>query len=316
MRKPAPLEVETPLQLLGLASSVAGLLGAAALAYGFLEARLYRTKRYRVPVLPPGARDVTILQVSDLHLRLRRGRLRRFLDSLAAKPHDIVLATGDLLGDPEAVDECLRLLNGLEARMGRFFVFGSSDYYAPALKSYLDYFLKRRHHGTARNPTRRFREGLTAAGWKDLNNATLRIDLDGTTTDIVGMDDPWLNRDDRAVLSRTHGTFLGLVVVHDPAPFQDAVDAGFDLVVAGHTHGGQVRLPFVGAVVSNSTLPPKLARGLSRVGPGWLFVSPGLGTGRYAPFRFMCRPEASVLHLVEREGQRSAATTKRTGLHL
>jgi predicted MPP superfamily phosphohydrolase len=73
--------------------------------------------------------------------------------------------------------------------------------------------------------------------------------------------------------------------------------AGFDLVLGGHTHAGQVRIPGVGALVTNSSLPAALGGGLHRIGSGWLHVSPGLGTGRFAPIRFACRPEATLLVL-------------------
>ncbi|MGH7425130.1 MAG: metallophosphoesterase, partial [Candidatus Methylomirabilales bacterium] len=86
-------------------------------------------------------------------------------------------------------------------------------------------------------------------------------------------------------------------------PYDAAARAGFDLIVTGHTHGGQVRLPLVGAVVTNSKLPRRYARGLSRIDGAWLQVNPGLGTGKYAPFRFLCPPEASVLELVARGSQ-------------
>jgi predicted MPP superfamily phosphohydrolase len=290
------------MKTMGRAAAITTAVGIGGLTYGVLEARLYRTRAYSVPVLPVHAHGIRLLQVSDLHLRLSNQRLIRFMETLAEDQYDLVLATGDLLGDPEAVDECLRLLNGLKARMGRYFVFGSSDYYSPVLKSYLDYFLGRRSHGVRRNPSRRFREGLKAAGWCDLNNSAISVELAGLKAQVVGMDDPWLHRDDRSVMIREDGAEFAMVVVHDPAPYRDAADAGFDLVVAGHTHGGQVRIPLVGAVVTNSTAPRRLARGLAKIDHTWLFVSPGLGTGKYAPFRFMCPPEASVLHLVPREG--------------
>jgi hypothetical protein len=70
--------------------------------------------------------------------------------------------------------------------------------------------------------------------------------------------------------------------------------------VAGHTHGGQVRLPFIGALVTNCSMPTRLARGLARLGRTYLHVSPGLGTGKYAPFRLLCRPEATLLELSPR----------------
>jgi predicted MPP superfamily phosphohydrolase len=89
-------------------------------------------------------------------------------------------------------------------------------------------------------------------------------------------------------------------VVH--SPYRRALDAfernGYGLVLAGHTHGGQVCLPGVGALVTNCDLPRDRVRGLSRWGASWLHVSAGLGTSKYAPFRFACRPEASLLTVV------------------
>ncbi len=76
---------------------------------------------------------------------------------------------------------------------------------------------------------------------------------------------------------------------------------GYDLVLAGHTHGGQLRVPGVGALVTNCGLDRSRARGVSRWGSHmWLHVSAGLGTSPFAPVRFACPPEASLLTLVPR----------------
>lgn len=281
-----------------LAAIVAAAFGA--IAYGVAEARMHRINRYVFPILPKGARPISILQVSDLHLRLTTKRLIAFLKSLDSDEYDVVLATGDLLGGPDAMPLCTTLLNRLRGRSGRYFVFGSSDYYAPKFKNYLDYFLKRRRVSTRRNPTQQFREGLEREGWIEMTNRTLIGDFNGTTIQLTGLDDPYLHRDDRSLLQREPKAQVAICVVHDPAPYDDALAAGFDLVVGGHTHGGQVRIPFIGAVVTNSTLPTSLAKGAHQIDDGWLFVSPGLGTGKYAPFRFLSPPEASVLELVAR----------------
>ncbi len=286
-----------------LAAAAAGL-PLACVAWGVLEARLYRVRSYTLPVLPEGAAPLSVLQVSDLHLRTPKERLAAFVESLGEATYDLVLATGDLLGEPEAVERCARALNRLEARVGRFFVLGSSDYYAPTFKNYTDYFLRRRPAGTKRNPTPEFLGLLREAGWTDLTNRTLHLDVAGMPTQITGLDDPFLGRDDRSLLVRDPEASFALCVVHDPAPYLDAQRASFDLVVAGHTHGGQVRFPFIGAVVTNSELPRHLARGPTWLGGAWLHVSPGLGTGKFAPFRFLCRPEASVLRLTPRAGKR------------
>lgn len=275
----------------------AAAIPAACIGYGFLEAKLYRLRRYQVPALPAGAQPISILQVSDLHFRLEMKLLRGFLQSLHQESFDLVLATGDLLGHPSAVEDCLELLNGLTATMGRYFVLGASDYYAPQFRNYVDYFTGRRRIPTRANRTDDFRAGLKASGWTDLTNITLLRQLKGTPSQITGLDDPYLHRDDRSLLVRDPSASFAICVVHDPSPYHEAASAGFDLVTSGHTHGGQVRLPFVGALVTNSDIPRRYARGLNRIAGTWLFVNPGLGTSKYAPFRFLCRPEASVLNL-------------------
>lgn len=272
-------------------------MAATLVAYGAWESKQYRRRTYYLPVLPSGASIVRILQISDLHLAVKNKKLIRFVESLADLSYDLVLATGDLLGEPHSTEQCIRALNLQKAKAGKFFVLGSSDYYAPVFKNYLDYFLKRRRHGTIRNPTARLITGLTDGGWQDLRNRSISVKLSEVEAQLTGLDDPYLNRDDRSLLSRQPGAGLAVCVTHDPSPYKDALNAGFDLVVAGHTHGGQVRLPFVGAVVTNSTVPTSVARGPSRMDKGWLFVTPGLGTAKFAPFRFLCPPEASVLIL-------------------
>lgn len=274
------------------------MAGAGLVGYGVAEAKRYGVREYSVPVMPEGGRPIRVLVVSDFHLRLTNQSLRRFLESLWRETYDVVLATGDFIGGAQSIEECVRLLNGLTARYGRYFVFGSSDYFAPTFKNYFDYFLKIKRHGTRRNPIDRLREGLARQGWKDLTNRNLAGRWDGKPVQITGLDDPYLGWDDKSLLVRDPEAKLAICVVHDPAPYLQAIQAGYDLVVSGHTHGGQVRMPLVGAVVTNSSLPTRFARGLSRIDDGWLFVTPGLGVSKFAPFRFMCPPEASVLNLL------------------
>lgn len=296
---PAPAIGVLPIAMLRLALWVSAAV-ACCIGYGFIEARLPRVRLHRLPVLPQGHPEIRILQVSDTHLRTTNRRLMRFLESLTNQQYDLVLATGDLLGEPASVSDCSRLLNAMRGRSGRFFVFGSSDYYAPGFKSYLDYFMKRRRHSARRNPTEKFRSSLIEEGWIDLSNQTKSVTIEGFSWQITGLDDPYLKRDDKNLLVRSPEAQFALCVVHDPAPHEIAAREGFDLIVSGHTHGGQVRFPLIGAVVTNSTTPTSRARWATKLNGSYLFVSPGLGTGKFAPFRFMCRPEASVLELVPR----------------
>ena len=85
--------------------------------------------------------------------------------------------------------------------------------------------------------------------------------------------------------------------MHSPDTAPEAAALGYRLIVAGHTHGGQVRLPWIGALVTNCSMPRAFASGLVRMGSSVLHTSRGLGTSKYAPFRFWCRPEATYLDL-------------------
>lgn len=287
-----------------LAWSAAALAGAgvACVAYGVLvERRWYRRVDYRLPILPADAHPLTILHLSDLHFVRQDRRKAAFLAGLPSA--DVTVLTGDVLGEPEAVESVLEALRPVRGRVASYFVLGSNDYFAPEPLNYLVYFVGRREHrpGTqGRAPD--LVAGLRMDGWTYLKNERADLLMDGIRMDVVGMDDPHIERHDlRVALHREPGRF-GLAVVHSPDPAPELAALGWDLVLSGHTHGGQVRMPLVGALVTNSTIPTKLCMGLSLLGDTALHVSPGLGTSKFAPFRFLCRPEATVLRLVAGQG--------------
>ena len=284
-----------------LAAGALAAAGAACVGYGVLVERdWYRLRRQRVEALEPGQPPLTVLHLSDLHLTAADHRRMAFLERLAGEPVDLVVLTGDMLGEPEGLDPVLDVLGRFRPRLGAVAVLGSNDYWAPRFLNPLSYFLgpsSRRRRSSARNPWRELIDGLEARGWTVLSNDRGRLD----DIELAGMDDPHIRRDDPAVAIPPNGQVrLRLGVVH--SPYRRALDAfagnGYDLVLAGHTHGGQVRLPGVGALVTNCDLPREQVRGLSRWGSSWLHVSAGLGTSKYAPFRFACRPEASLLDVV------------------
>jgi predicted MPP superfamily phosphohydrolase len=138
---------------------------------------------------------------------------------------------------------------------------------------------------------------LKADGWRDLTNVREEIDLDGLPVELLGLDDAHIRKHDLRVAPRRAPERFGFAVMHSPDSAPEAVACGYRLVVAGHTHGGQVRLPMVGALVTNSHLPRRVVSGLLRLGDGLVHVSPGLGTSKFAPFRFLCPPEATLLEL-------------------
>jgi predicted MPP superfamily phosphohydrolase len=274
--------------------------GVAIVAYAvFLERRWYRLARYRLDILPA---DVTggidLLHLSDLHMLRGDRRLRRFLSSLPQA--DVTVITGDMVGDPESVEYVVESLRAVRGRRLSLFVLGSNDMYAPMPGNYLRYFVPARRR--KRRVGRRGRAAdlvrlLETDGWLHLRNRRDDWTLDGIRLEVVGLDDSHIHRSDPRVARRTTSEALGLAIIHSPDPAPELLSVGYDLVVAGHTHGGQVRLPFVGALVTNCSLPTRMASGLFRLGRGFLHVSPGLGTSKYAPFRLFCRPQAALIQL-------------------
>ncbi len=271
--------------------------GAVALYAVFVERRWYRLRRYRLDVLPERSR-LTVLHLSDLHLLDGEESKRRFLESLPRA--DIAIVTGDILGDPEAVEYAQAALRPLRGRLASLFVLGSNDMFAPRPLNYLRYFFPnkrgdRRTGGRGRSAD--LVRLLEADGWVHLKNRKYERRVNGLRLEVVGLDDAHIHRADVRTAPRADPDAFGLAVTHAPDPAPELAAFGYDLIVAGHTHGGQVRLPFVGALVSNSSIPPRMARGLFRLGPSYLHVSAGLGTSKYAPFRLLCRPEASLIEL-------------------
>jgi len=285
-------------------------LGAACVTWAAAyEVRAFRLRRFEVPVLAPGQRRLRVLHLSDLHLVPTQRRKIEWVRALAGLEPDLVIDTGDNLGHLDAVPAVLEALGPLLERPGAF-VMGSNDYYAPMLKNPVRYLLPAREVrlGKRRLPTEDLREGFLAAGWLDLDNARARLKVDHREIELVGTDDAHIRADRYAEVAgpADPAADLSLGVTH--APYRRVLDPmvadGLDLVLAGHTHGGQLCVPLLGALVTNCDLPRRQAKGLStwsargRTAP--LHVSAGLGTSPYAPVRFACRPEATLLTLVER----------------
>ncbi|SCL14915.1 metallophosphoesterase [Micromonospora inyonensis] len=292
--------------LFRLATATAAL-GAATLAYASLvERNMFTLRRYDVPVLPADAEPLRILHLSDLHMTPDQDRKQRWVASLAALDPDLVVVTGDNMAHPEAVPGVLRALQPLLDLPGAF-VFGSNDYTGPVWKNPFTYFLPDRGYVEgAALPYEELRSVFTGAGWADLNNARTTVKAGGRLVELVGVDDPHIERDDYSLVAGavSEEADLSLGLTHSPEPrvLDEMAADGFDLLLAGHTHGGQVCVPGVGALVTNCELPRTMAKGLHRW-PGsdsWLHVSAGLGTHPTAPIRFACPPEASILTLIPR----------------
>ncbi|ORW72276.1 metallophosphoesterase [Mycobacterium saskatchewanense] len=284
----------------------AAAVGTAVAGIGYaslVERNAFVLREITMPVLTPGSTPVRVLHISDLHMTPNQRRKQAWLRELSGWEPDLVVNTGDNLAHPKAVPAVIQALGDLLSRPG-VFVFGSNDYFGPRLKNPLHYVTNPSHRirGEAL-PWQDLRAAFTERGWLDLTHTRREFEVAGLHVAAAGVDDPHIDRDryDTIAGPASPAANLRLGLTHSPEPRvldRFAAD-GYQLVMAGHTHGGQVCLPFYGALVTNCGLDRSRAKGPSRWGANMqLHVSAGIGTSPYAPVRFCCRPEATLLTLI------------------
>ncbi len=274
------------------------------------------------------------LHLSDIHLVPWQHRRITWIQKLAETQPDFLILTGDQLASKRAVEPLLEALAPFEDIPGAF-VYGSNDYFGPAPKNPFAYLFRDHskphspHENLVELPWQKMTTEFEARGWINLNNARASVRVGGWNVDLVGVDDPHIGRDQFPTasglgagqgghVSSTGHTNLKIGLVH--APYQRSLDQmvadGCDAVFAGHTHGGQVCLPAVGALVTNCDIACEYASGLFQWPPtgksvihgdgtvptgmesfptAWVNITTGLGTSPFAPVRVACRPEAVLV---------------------
>ena len=293
------------------------IAGAAGLGWSLVEANAFTLRRATLPVLPAGSSPLRVLHLSDLHLVPSQQRKLDWVRRLADLEPDLVVSTGDNLAHQEAIPPLLASHAELLQLPG-VFVLGSNDYYAPKPKNPARYLMpnggKRRIKGI-RLPTADLVAGFSEAGWLDLNNQRGHLKLGEHLLEFVGVDDPHIRKDRYDAVAGPADPSAALTVGVLHAPYRRVLDRmtedGAGLLLAGHTHGGQLCVPGFGALVTNCDLDRGRAKGVSRwpdhgsrdaaePDDAWMHVSAGLGTSPYTPVRFACRPEATLLTLEAR----------------
>ena len=283
-------------------------IGVVCAIWGIgIERYLFVIRRESVKILPPNSTPITVLHIGDIHLAPWQKRKAKFVHSLGALKPDLVINTGDNLGHADAIGPVLTALAPLMERPG-VFVNGSNDYYAPVLRNPLGYLAKpsERSEGPVLD-TARLVGGFRSAGWLNLNNREGQIKINGLKLGFMGVDDAHDELDNLTSIPAQANALADcdLVIGVSHAPYLRVLEAmgsaGASMIFAGHTHGGQVCLPIVGALTTNCDLPAKYAKGIS----AWRFagrdvilnVVAGLGHSIYAPVRFFCRPEVRLITL-------------------
>lgn len=275
----------------GAVTAGIGALGLLAYAVG-IEPYAIETVHLelRVPRLPPAFDGYTLYQISDLHTR-QIGRRERLICAMldALPPADLIAVTGDLVHTQAGIRPFLELARSFRARDGVYAIFGNSE------------------HKNGVRPYQ-FARTLDAHGITPLMNAHVLLQREGALLALAGVDDPVSDKDriSAAVFGIPEDTCT-LLLMHSPDSISEAVFRDVDVVLSGHTHGGQVAFPFVGPLYTHSLLGRRMSHGyyagkklrrIIGVRPGrtQLYVTRGLGVSGLA-LRFLTRPELTILTL-------------------
>lgn len=282
------------------------LAGCAAYLYASrIEVKRYRLEHVRVTTLngtvPQNVfgqvqdRTLKILHLSDTHLYHPEKEKLDFLRSVTNDDYDIVILTGDIFEDLSGLPYVSSLLSR-KPRLGAYAVLGNHDYYDyTLLNKTIGLVMRKYRQPSQKRDVRPIVEALEAVGFTVMRNQAHTLKEE--KLHIIGIDYPGI--DDSALmelLSDVPTDYLTLALMHVPK-LESMGRVGMNLVFAGHTHGGQVRLPIIGALTSNSELPPKEASGLLWRGRTACHVSRGIGADPRVNLRLLCPPAATVLEV-------------------
>ena len=263
-------------------------------------------------------------------------KLYRFVSGLKDIEVDFIFITGDLIDQDSNTQTLCSMLAPLKARYGKYAVFGVHDHYNKAFYEFAKNMVRRKRKYRQGNDISLLIEKLASAGVEVLmnQNRKVKINTGGIgSVEVIGVDDPMIKKSNinkavegldiksdlktlkkpdykkayKEIFSlkpgKKHETGksdkirFALIHTPDPASIVELVRRDVDIILSGHTHGGQVRLPFIGALISGCKLNAKFAGGLFYFKRFILYVSRGLGEGKYSQFRFYCQPEASLIQI-------------------
>jgi hypothetical protein len=258
----------------------------------------FRTRHLHVPC-PALARPLKLLHLSDAHVCEADRAKRRFIQRVTDDDYDFVFFTGDIT-EEDGAEHLVPELLSRAPRHGAYAVLGNHDYVRQSFWVSLKEALTRKP-----DPTLEWSDGpalkaaMEAGGrWKVLINESVEHEIEGRKVVIAGVDDPYTDHGDlQRTMQRVKKADVLIGLVHVPTDLASFSQRGFHLVLAGHTHGGQIRLPLVGALKTQCDLPARLAMGLHWVERTAVHVSAGLGAGKLVRARLLCPPTAYVITL-------------------
>lgn len=283
-------------------SASAGL--ALFLWMHYIEPFRFQISRHRVTIRKKLPGPLSILHLSDIHFAGRNTRLDAFFDRLAGEQYDYVFISGDIIDCIAGIPFAVENLSKLKARHGIFTVLGNHDYldYRPfEMIVHNIYEIMERDYPARFRPQNRQRydlliKALEQIGIRVLRNETVASAPGGVPVLIHGLDDATTGQ---ASLRKTFRNYeagkVNILLTHTVDVFLDIENEEIDLSFSGHSHGGQIRLPWYGAVITHTMIGREFASGIVSHKGAVCSISRGLGSSRYLRLRFLCRPEAILL---------------------
>ncbi|MBX9693873.1 MAG: metallophosphoesterase [Cyanobacteria bacterium] len=260
-------------------------------------------------------RTLRILHLSDLHLTRKESPSKlNFLNRITDDDYDLVVLTGDIFQDDESIIYAPYLISR-RPRLGAFAVLGNHDYYRYSMFNKIVGRLMPKF----RHPTKSMRDveplvaALKAVGYEVLRNQSRYLKDDDIL--IVGADFPEISPERLVdLVESAPESALKMALFHIPKNLHIYENSGIDVAFGGHTHGGQIRVPALGAIITDSDLGRKEASGLVKRGNTVFHVSRGAGADPRTNIRIFCPPEASVIELTyvkEKTLESKVATVER-----
>ncbi|MDQ7822652.1 MAG: metallophosphoesterase [Candidatus Eremiobacteraeota bacterium] len=223
--------------------------------------------------LPEGLEGLTFTHLTDFHHGkvIPLGYIKKCVARSNALSPDLVFLTGDYVSRaPEYIAPCIEALSSLKSRYGVFAVPGNHDYWTDIATT---------------------RKEFARTGIHLLVNRSDTVTIKGASLAVIGLDDLWAGIPDmKTAAAGVSGPEKKILLMHNPDLFEEYAPLGFDLILSGHTHGGQVNIPFIGPPITPSRFGARYAAGLYRKDKSTLYVNRGIGMVS-PPIRFFCRPE-------------------------
>lgn len=277
---------------------LAFLFSALAVWMFAVEPRRVEFNRHRIQIRKSLPRLLKILHLSDIHFSGPDARIERLFDRIAAIPVDMIIVTGDIIDCPQGLEYCMQNMKKLKAEAGKFVVLGNHDYYDYHLFDAIFHNFPGQGYPVRINPYKELTQGLEGLGFQVLKNRTVETDFEGVRLLIHGMDDATTGRANvRKTMENYDPEKINILLSHTIDVFLDIGAGEIDLAFSGHSHGGQVRLPWIGPIITHTMLGKAYASGIKEIQGAQCSISRGISAGRYTRLRLLCLPEVLILEV-------------------